>query len=215
MTRFIPFVIIIAAYGFGCWGSSVVMWSMGNHMYFDAQVALGNLHCPTQSFVDIYGLPDPDELNHLIEARWGKDLNATNYEKPQTEKESDLYFIADCANEHALHVWKNPPRFVQSNAIPGGFGFYLDGEDGISILQGEDRDDINSWNRASIRFYQTRMRNHRLLRDNVVGAAFATVAGLMVFARNKKKKPNKSSLPTGRSSTVSTSITPTCPGGRT
>jgi hypothetical protein len=193
MTRFIPFLIIITAYGFGCWGSSVVMWSTGNHMYFDAQVALGYLHYPAQSFVDIYGLPDPDELNHLIEARWGKDSNATNYEEPQTEMEADLDFIADCANEHALRVWKTPPRFVQSKAIPGGFGFYLDGEDGISISRGEDRDDINSWSRGSIRFYQTRMRNHRLLRDSIVGFCFATVAGLMVFGLNKKRKFNKPS----------------------
>jgi hypothetical protein len=207
MMRAIPFLILIAAYGLGCVASSVVMRSTGNHEYFNSQVALRHLHPFTQRFVDTYGLPDPDELNRLIAARWRKDSNATNYEEPQTEEESELHFIAECANDHALHVWMNPPRFIQSKALPDGFGFFLEGEDGISISRGEDRDDINSWNRSSIRFYQTRMRNHRLLRDNVVGAFLATVAGLMLFALDKKtKKPNKSSLPTGRNSKISTPI---------
>lgn len=42
--------------------------------------------------------------------------------------------------------WQNPYRYIVSPDLPGGYGIYSTGVDGVSLTVGNDPDDYNSWN---------------------------------------------------------------------
>jgi len=81
--------------------------------------------------------------------------------------------IAVVANRKDLHLWNMPPKYIVSQSIPSGFGFYLCGEDGVSRSEGEDCDDINSWAQDSTSYYHKRLFYRRMFRHNVVGLGMA------------------------------------------
>ena len=177
MPKLALILVMIGSYGLGILGYRFYMSGYrGGHEYFRARVALERLHWMTKDYSEEHGdLPDIEGFNALLRERWAMGRDHLN-------------FIVENAIKDNLHLWNSPPHFVLTSASPDGFGFYLDGEDGISKSKGQDRDDINSWDRSSTDFYHERRRNRQIVKEHVIGAASATGVFGIYFARKKNKR---------------------------
>lgn len=183
---------MIGSYGIGILGYRVFMSGFrGEHGYFRAQQALGSLHWMTKDYSEEHGsLPDIEGFNALLRERWalGFDHAPIEIKIEDDDIAWHLNLIIERAFKGNLHLWNSPPHFVLTSASPDGFGFYLDGEDGISKSKGQDRDDINSWDRSSTDFYHERRRNRRILKQHAIGATLAMGVLMFSFARKKNKR---------------------------
>ena len=97
---------------------------------------------------------------------------------------------------HRLKRWKKPVYIVSDN-LPEGRGFYTVGDDGISNSDGEDPDDINSWNYNSASYYYRRLWRRRYAQyAGIAMVPTIFVALAMGLGRSNNKKPNKPVLTT-------------------
>ena len=189
MPKLALILVMIGFYGLGILGCRFYMSGYrGSHEYFRARVALERLHWMIKDYSEEHGnLPDIEGFNALLRERW-----ALGRDHTPTEVEDDgiawhLNFIVENAIKDNLQLWNSPPHFVLTSASPDGFGFYLDGEDGLSKSKGQDRDDINSWDPSSTDFYHERRRNRHILREHALGAALAMGMFMFYLARKKNK----------------------------
>jgi hypothetical protein len=51
-------------------------------------------------------------------------------------------------DEIPVDPWGHPYQYRRDPSLMAGFGLYCLGEDGVSYSQGNDPDDVNSWNRS-------------------------------------------------------------------
>jgi hypothetical protein len=190
MPKLALILVMIGSYGLGILGYRFYMSGYrGGHEYFRAQVALNRLHSMTKDYSEEYGsLPDIEGFNSLLRERWNLGRDHTPIEIKDDDIEWHLNFIVENAIRDSLHLWNSPPHFVLTSASPDGFGFYLDGEDGISKSKGQDRDDINSWDRSSTDFYYERRRNRHILKEHSIGATLAMGVFMIYFARKKNNR---------------------------
>ncbi|MBN8458568.1 MAG: hypothetical protein J0M04_12090 [Verrucomicrobia bacterium] len=181
---------MIASYGLGIFGYRFSMSGYrGGHEYFRAQVALEHLHRMTKDYSEEYGgLPDIEGFNALLRERWALGRDHAPIEVGADDIAWHLNFIMEKAIKDNLHLWNSAPHLVLTSASPDGFGFYLDGEDGISNSKGQDRDDINSWDQSSTDFYHARRRNRQILKGHAIGALSAMGVFVVSFAWKKNKR---------------------------
>jgi hypothetical protein len=196
MQKIALILMLATSYGLGYWGCVFYMSGFrGGHEYHRAQVALDRLHWMTKDYLQEQGsLPDPNGFNARLKARWILGRDHVPKEEENDEIEWHLNYIIESAIRDNLHLWNSPPHFVLTSASPDGFGFYLDGEDGISKTQGRDRDDINSWDRSSTNFYHERRRYRRVLKKHAAGAGLAIGVFIVYFAFKKNKKTQQSAV---------------------
>jgi hypothetical protein len=199
MPKLALLLVMFGSYGLGILGYRFYMSGYrGGHEYFRAQVALERLHRETKYYSEEYGsLPDIEGFNALLKARWilGRD------HVPKDVEIGDIAWhlnsIIESAMRDNLHLWKSPPHLVLTSASSDGFGFYLDGEDGISKTKGQDRDDINSWDRSSTDFYHDRRRYQRVQKEHASGATLAFVV-FMIYLCTKKNRRTQQAAPRNR-----------------
>lgn len=60
--------------------------------------------------------------------------------------EEGLKAIASMHGMPAVDPWGHPYAYLRGDGLPDGFGIYSMGPDGVSTTQGNDPDDLNSWN---------------------------------------------------------------------
>ena len=190
MPKLALILVMIGFYGLGILGYRFYMSGYrGGHEYFRARVALERLHWMTKDYSEEHGsLPDVEGFNTLLRERWALGRDHAPIEVEDDDIAWHLNFIIEGAIKDNLHLWNSPPHFVLTSASPDGFGFYLDGEDGISKSKGQDQDDINSWDRSSTDFYHERRRNRRILKEHAIGAALSMGVFVIYFARKKNKR---------------------------
>jgi|688.fasta_scaffold259325_2 hypothetical protein len=190
MPKFALILVMIGFYGLGIFGFRFYMSGYrGGHEYFRARVALERLHGMTKDYSEEHGsLPDVEGFNTLLRERWALGRDHAPIEVEDDDIAWHLNFIIEGAIKDNLHLWNSPPHFVLTSASPDGFGFYLDGEDGISKSKGQDQDDINSWDRSSTDFYHEGRRNRRILKEHAIGAALSMGVFVIYFARKKNKR---------------------------
>ena len=189
MPKLALILVMIGFYGLGIAGYRFCMSGFrGGHEYFRAQQALERLQWATREYMEEYGsLPDIENFNVLLRERWKLGRDHIPIEVEDDDIAWHLNFIIENAFRDTPILWNAPPRFVLTSASPDGFGYYLDGEDGISKSRGQDRDDLNSWNRTSTVFYHERRRNRHILREHAIGFALATGVFVIYLARKKNK----------------------------
>ena len=190
MPKIALILVMIGSYGLGILGYRFFMSAYrGGHEYHRAQVALARLHLETKFYSEEHGsLPDIEGFNALLRERWALGRDHVPIEIEDDDIAWHLNFIIEGAFNGNLLLWNPPPHFVHTSASPDGFGFYLDGEDGISKSKGQDQDDINSWDRSSTDFYHERRRNRRILKEHAIGATLAVGVLIYSFTRKKNKR---------------------------
>ena len=190
MLKLALILAMIGSYGLGILGYRFYMSGYrGGHEYFRAQVALDRLHWMTKDYSEEHGsLPDIEGFNALLRERWAMGRDHAPIEVEDDDIAWHLNFIIEGGIKDSLHLWNSPPHFVLTSASPDGFGFYLDGEDGISKSKGQDRDDINSWDRSSTDFYYEQRRNRHILKEHAIGVTLATGVFMFSFAWKKNKR---------------------------
>ena len=82
--------------------------------------------------------------------------------------------LTRCTDHRRLDPWGNPYRCVLRKEInpQQPFGFYSAGSDGVSQSDGNDADDLNSWDPNCRRFYLRRIEDNRRTMYAVVGFIF-------------------------------------------
>ena len=160
-------------------GLNILLQEKGGHGPGDAQNHLSKMHDWVNSAVEIgFPLPDPKEYNKHIAEAWKLALEGKGYgyifESGTSDSYGALMFIA---HHPGKFYWDNPPVYVVDPSLPDGFGFYLEGEDGVSASRGEDPDDVNSWDNRSHVFYYKR----RWWREQMTRLMFGLMAGSIVF----------------------------------
>ena len=190
MPKIALILVMIGSYGLGIAGYRFYMSGFrGGHEYFRAQQSLERLQSMTQGYLEEHGsLPDTEGFNVLLRERWKLGRDHTPIKVEDFGVEWHLNFIIENAFRDNLHLWNSPPRFVLTSASPDGFGFYLDGEDGISKSKGQDQDDINSWDRTSTDFYHERRRNRHIMKEHAIGAVLAMGVFMIYYAHSKNKR---------------------------
>lgn len=189
MPRIALILILAASYGLGYLGCRLYTGSIrGGHEYFRARITLEHLHLMAGRYSQDHGsLPDPGDFNARLKARWALGRDHVPKEEEDDGIEGHLSYMTESAFRDSLNPWNAPPHFVLTSASPDGFGFYLDGEDGISKTRGRDRDDINSWDRSSTDFYHERRRNRRILKEHSAGAALAMGVFMIHFVSRRER----------------------------
>lgn len=200
MPKLAQILVMIGSYGLGIAGYRFYMSGFrGGHEYFRAQQALERLQWATKEYLEEHGsLPDIEGFNVLLRERWKLRHDHTPIEVEDDDIAWHLNFMIENAFKDTPHLWNAPPRFVLTSASPDGFGYYLDGEDGVSKSKGQDRDDINSWDRTSTDFYHERRRNRHILNEHAIGAALAVGVFVIHFARKKNKRTQQVEAPNRR-----------------
>lgn len=90
--------------------------------------------------------------------------------------------LAECR----VDPWGHSYRFVRrlSDAAGGSIGVYSVGEDGVSLTEGNDSDDVNSWNPASRSYYFDRAAQQQRQEAAVTAIFFTPLvwAGMLGIA---------------------------------
>lgn len=185
-------LVLISSYGIGVFGCCIYFSSTsGDHRFFRARMALQHMHTMTKHLQVRGSLPDPKDFNVRLKERWA--LGRDHVPKEEEDDSSGwlLDFIIERATQDHVYPWDAPPRFVLTSANRDGYGFYLDGEDGISKTKGRDRDDINSWDPSSSDYYYDRRLYRAILMLHVVGSTSAMVVFLVyvLFKGNEWIRP--------------------------
>lgn len=167
-----------------------VFHSTMNHTWANAYTELKRLHRGLAEYEQFSGeLPDPDRINQEIAKAWAEDFRS--YDSAETPE--DIYFapIFRFAVWSHLQVWDKPPKFTETSSSDNGFGFYLEGDDSVSNTQGNDPDDINSWDSDSISFYYDRLRRRKDTLESGAALCIALPAALLVYRRGPNRDQQK------------------------
>lgn len=166
-----------------------VLRTTGPHTWGNAHSALRGIQEALADYQRETGDTPPIELVEVeILTAWehGADAISRDYD-------GRLEIAFSLADDRRLRLWDSPPRVVRRPDSPI-FGFYLEGEDGASASQGEDPDDINSWDFGSTSFYYDRLRHRRWISNGlwaIVPTTLTFIVGWVCFVR----KPNKTNKP--------------------
>lgn len=177
-----------AVFVLSCFAVAYVLRTTGVHTWANAQFALHDLERALAAYQSETGdIPPIGLVESQIQAAWknGADALAEDYD-------GRLWIAFAVADNNRLRLWGSPPRVTRRSGLPA-YGFYLEGEDGISRSGGEDPDDINSWSFESTSFYYDRLQRRQWVRNgswSIIPATLAFVAGWVFFIR-RPNKPNK------------------------
>jgi hypothetical protein len=161
---------------------------MGPHTWHRTQVALAELKMSADLYKDERGEYPPEDLvNDWLHHVWANNGQYNLGEYVELEPFTDLFAIY---SYERLKRWQDPPRYLISDKISGGCGFYIVGEDGISASSGNDPDDINSWDKDSISFYHKRLWRKRRTRDVSMGLFGSVVvfSGLTLIRKKEAQQ---------------------------
>jgi len=148
--------------------------TMGPHTWHRAHLALKELKLCADFYKDDHGRYPPEgEVNRWLEQLWEREGESEASGNSELASFSDLYHVT---SYQRLKRWQVPPVYVVDESIPDGCGFYTVGDDGLSSSNGNDPDDINSWDPSSISFYHRKLWRHREIRDVSVSLGFALIA---------------------------------------
>lgn len=164
---------------FVCWHAvAIVLRAQENHTSFNSYIALVRLHSYIEELRDEEGaLPTSERVNLVIQGALAENSIHESFELFD-DPNFLLYELAlEVSEERMFRLWDIPPIYVMSDCLPDGFGFYLAGEDSISKTSGMDRDDINSWDKDSYRYYLSRLHRQRSIRNSLA----ASVPALLIF----------------------------------
>lgn len=137
------------------WLIGFVNNSTGNHKWFDTQQDLKRMSFAVK-MRDTWSSPiDVERVNAILA------LPDVTEDTQRGIEWADEDFWLEVVREDADHgrfqrLFGSPAKFLVSEDLPDGFGFYLEGEDGISASGGNDEDDINSWDVDSRMHYERR-----------------------------------------------------------
>jgi hypothetical protein len=87
--------------------------------------------------------------------------------------------------------WGNAYVYVLDANLPGGFGIYSCGRDGVTSSNGNDLDDLNTWNYARpwAAYYEKQMRSDEIRRSAMLLAVTLLVAGGIITLAWAGSKP--------------------------
>ena len=163
---------------------SVLLAERGGHGPFRTQRALSMMHYWVKCGLETGAtLPEEAEYNrHVVEA-WKLAQQGESYDEIFESSYSDCYLaLSHMDMQVSRFRWGRPPIYVVNPELPDGFGFYLLGEDGVSATQGDDPDDINSWNKRSHHFYhKQRMRRKQMEPLRATALVTVVVFGLLML----------------------------------
>lgn len=133
-------------------------------------------------------LPQEKEVNDIINQHFQKNPNDAYF----NNSDNNQYILAQIPhliskNKFGLQRWGAPPVFIRDQSIPQGFGFYLEGEDGISKSKGRDLDDINSWDITSKRYYVEKSIHEEAVQYRII-ALFPTFITFFILMLRIKRK---------------------------
>jgi hypothetical protein len=137
-------------------------------------------------------LPQEKEVNDIINQHYQKDPNDTyfnNYDHNEYILAQIPHLISK--NKFELQRWNTPPVFIRDQSLPQGFGFYLEGEDGISRSRGRDLDDINSWDITSKKYYVDKSIHEEAVQYRIIAIFPALLTFIYIITRKKKTFSSK------------------------
>lgn len=168
----ISILVTVGAFLFFSCCISYMNRSLGSHSSFECYSGFKYLNSVIYVIQhDEKSLPDATRVNRIIAEHFQKAPNHELFEN-YSDKDHMLFQLPQLISENrSLRMWDSPPIYVRDETLPEGFGFYLEGEDGISNTAGEDADDVNSWDRKSNQFYAQR----EILREKQRDASLAMI----------------------------------------
>jgi len=179
MKRTLRSLVASAVAFFICWHAvAFVLRTKGPHTWFDSHIELGRLHFYIEEFRGEDGeLPSSGRVNEVIQRSYIAGVDQEVFERSEDSNFLLYHLAREVSEKRLLRLWDDPPVYVRDDSLPGGYGFYLAGEDGISKTSGKDRDDINSWDQNSYQYYFEKLHRQRALRNSIA----ASVPALLVF----------------------------------
>ncbi len=177
-------VFLLGGFAYGpvfrstCGGASWVM----------AHVYLNKLHANMGIYKEMHGtIPEEKIANGVISKLWiEKDYFSIKFDDPAEEK---LAMITGGFNYRELKLWGKPPKYIISNDLPDGYGLYMEGEDRVTHSNGNDPDDLNSWDENSSSSYAQRSQREHDQKSTVYmlivfgTALFAFVLGGLIWKK--------------------------------
>jgi len=112
------------------------------------------------------------EVNQWLTSMWKNNGKVDMKSYPKAENYDFNYSLL---YEH-LSRWPDPPRMIVSDSLPNGRGFYILGDDRKSNSEGNDPDDINSWDEHSVDFYYQRHGRKRKLFYTLVSTCVTLIS---------------------------------------
>ncbi|NNC86857.1 MAG: hypothetical protein HKN82_00190 [Akkermansiaceae bacterium] len=185
-------IVLIAtafAFGLGWQVASYMFKTLGPHGWANAYMALHQMQRELLRYKETYGaLPSKDRIDGFVAQAWEGDTSF--YDLDSTAEEQYLHYVAMLADNDRLRLWDSPPQFTVTTDSPVGFGFFLEGQDGISNTNGQDPDDINSWSIKSTSYYYRPIARRRATRDGILAALIALPVFLFAVAKTAPTRTN-------------------------
>ena len=187
--RFLISLAVSIGVYFGCYTFGDHNRPLSNYDQPDMQSHLRHFHNYIDHYKKVEGtLPDEKLLNEIITKCYPTKPVLEIYENTDLEDSILLYIPQEISSARELHYWKSPPIFTIEKTLPSGFGFYLNGEDGISKTSGNDPDDINSWDKKSWLYYYYRVHQKETKSITTFSIIAATLAFLIIMFPQRQKK---------------------------
>lgn len=193
------FAVSVAVFVVGFICAKVVLRTTGPHTWHRAYIALVELEMFVDSYENEYGeYPAENKVNAWIGLIWANEGDIQGIPRDEefqsfTDHYSNNFF-------HRLKRWEKPPRYIVSDSIPDGRGFYIVGDDGVTSSSGNDPDDINSWNSDSSLYYHKRSWRKRYMLYAAIGLIAAIPTAIFLIIHRFKQKVAQHVAPQSMSS---------------
>ncbi len=118
-------------------------------------------------------LPEPVQFNAMIQ-----DARQVGFEwNPPEDLPTLHYLVITILTDPAVCLWGKAPIYIVDEELPGGYGIYLHGEDGVSESRGNDDDDINTWDENSYAHYPEKALKLEVIKYG----QFAAIPAILAF----------------------------------
>lgn len=156
-----PVLIFLIAYLI----SKIVISSyLGEPPYWSEHTQLKIQHQYLMIYKEANGVaPEEGLVNDLISKLWVAEGKLDSKNNDLYGAELEIFII--CFDFKAIKYLGEPPIYIVSENLPDGYGLYWRGKDGVTHSEGNDPDDINTWDKESRLFYYDRLKNKEFKRD--------------------------------------------------
>ncbi len=183
----VPILKFLLLFVLLCFGAGIILYSYtfggtGDHRYDYMFAELRSLNSIVISHRLETGaaIPDLEAFNRRLDELWSQGPGEHSRLEEEGSEDALIYRILD-ESRRISSTWSSPPQVASRPDSIFNIAFFHRGPDGVSVTGGEDEDDLNSWDRNSIRYHNQTLHQREIRNFILSTLAVSAFLTLLIY----------------------------------